>query len=137
MYHDGNTAIKHINPTCTSRFHHPCDNSQGISSYRENPTSFTRSSVDTQVSHMQALNLLQESQATVESIVRRLTPVKMVDQPMDQSGSSTAQTQAQPVTLVSFASTTQVRMDTVVPPTVSQVPPRSHLYGCPFCKSQV
>ena len=78
----------------------------------------------TQISHTQALNLLQESQAKVESIVRRLTPVKMVDQPMDQSGSSTAQTQAQPVTPVSFASTTQVRMDTVVPPTISQVPPQ-------------
>ena len=46
----------------------------------------------TQVSYMQALNLLQESQVTTESIVRRLTPVKMVDQPMDQSGSSTANT---------------------------------------------
>ena len=78
----------------------------------------------TQVSHTQALNILQESQPTAESIVRRPTPVKMVDQPMDQSGSSTAQTQAQPVTLVSFASTTQVRMDTVVPPTVSKVPPQ-------------
>ena len=77
----------------------------------------------TQVSHMQALNLLKESQVTMESIVRRPTPVKMVDQPMDQSGSSIAQTQAQPVTPVSFAFTTQVRMDTVVPPTVSQVPP--------------
>ena len=43
---------------------------------------------------------------------------------MDQSGSNTAQTQAQPVTPVSFASTTQVRMDTMVPPTVSQVPPQ-------------
>ena len=78
----------------------------------------------TQLSHMHALNLLQESQVTTESIVRRPTPVKMVDQPMDQSGSSTTQTQAQPVTSVSFASTTQVRMDTVVPPTVSQVPPQ-------------
>ena len=68
--------------------------------------------------------LLKESQATVESIVRRLTPVKMVDQPLDQPGSSTAQTAALLVILVSFASTTQVRMDTVVPPTVSQVPPQ-------------
>ena len=43
---------------------------------------------------------------------------------MDQSGSSPAQTQRQPVTPVSFVSTTQVRMDTVVPPTVSQVIPQ-------------
>ena len=50
--------------------------------------------------------------------------VKMVEQPMNQSDSSTAQTQRQPVTPVSFASTTQVRMDMVVPPTVSQVIPQ-------------
>ena len=43
---------------------------------------------------------------------------------MNQSGSSTAQTQRQPVTLVSFASTTQVRMDMVVPATVSQILPQ-------------
>ena len=51
-------------------------------------------------------------------------PVKMVEQLMDQSDSSTAQTQRQPVTPVSFVSTTQVRMDIVVPPTVSQVIPQ-------------
>ena len=51
-------------------------------------------------------------------------PVKIVEQPMDQSYSSTAQTQRQLVTLVSFVSTTQVRMDTVVPPPVSQVIPQ-------------
>ena len=50
--------------------------------------------------------------------------VKIVEQPMDKSDSSTAQTQRQPVTPVSFASTTQVRMDTVVPQTVSQVTPQ-------------
>ena len=137
MYHNGNAHIKHINPACTLRFHHPCDNSQGISSYRENPASFTRSSVDTGITYAGIKSTTRVTGYSMESIVRRPTPVKMVDQPMDQSGSSTAQTQAQPVTLVSFASTTQVRMDTVVPPTVSQVPPRSHLYGCPFCKSQV
>ena len=43
---------------------------------------------------------------------------------MDQSDSITAQTQRQSVTPVSFASTTQVRMDMVVPPTVSQVIPQ-------------
>ena len=45
--------------------------------------------------------------------------------------------QMQPVTLVSFVSTTQVRLDTTIPLPVSQVPPRSHLYGCPCHKSQV
>ena len=43
---------------------------------------------------------------------------------MDQSDSSTAWTQIQPVTPVTFAFTTQVRMDMVVPPTVSQVIPQ-------------
>ena len=78
----------------------------------------------TQVSHTQALNLLQDSQVTEESTVRKPMPVKIVEQLMDQSDSSTAQTQRQPVTPVSFASTTQVRMDMVVPPTVSQVIPQ-------------
>ena len=66
----------------------------------------------TQVSHTQALNLVQDSQVAEESTVRKPMPVKIVEQPMDQSDSSRAQTQRQPVTLVSFASTTQVRMDT-------------------------
>ena len=78
----------------------------------------------TQVSHTQALNLLQDSQVAEESTVRKPMPVKIVEQLMDQSDSSTAQTQRQPVTLVSFASTTQVRMDIVVPLTVSQVIPQ-------------
>ena len=78
----------------------------------------------TQVLHTQALNLLQDSQVAEESTVRKPMLVKIVEQPMDQSDSSTAQTQRHPVTLVSFVSTTQVRMDTVVPPTVSQVIPQ-------------
>ena len=86
----------------------------------------------TQVSHMQAFNLLQDSQVAVESTVRKLMMVKTVDQPMDQSGSSTVQTQIQPVTLVSFASTKQVRMDTVVPPTVSQTLPQVPPVWVPF-----
>ena len=69
----------------------------------------------TQVSHTQALNQLQDTQVAEESTVRKPTVVKIVEQLMDQSDSSTAQTQRQPVTLVSFLSTTQVRMDTVVP----------------------
>ena len=123
MYHDRNTTSNTstlpapqgpITPVTMAKAFHPIEKTLPVSPGAQS----------TQVSHTQALNLLQESQATVESIVRRPTPVKMVDQPMDQSGSSTAQTQAQPVTLVSFASNTQVRMDTVVPPTVSQVPPQ-------------
>ena len=75
----------------------------------------------TQVSQTQALNLLQDTQVTEEFTIRKPMPVKIVEQPMDQSA---VQTQRQPVTLVSFASTTQFRMDTVVPPTVSRVIPQ-------------
>ena len=78
----------------------------------------------TQVLHTQALNLLQDSQVTEESTVRKPMLVKIAEQLMDQSDSSKAQTQRQPVTPVSFASTTQVRMDIVVPSTVSQVIPQ-------------
>ena len=109
--------VKHINPAYTSRFHHPYDKAKTFYPIEKTPPVSPEAQL-TQVSHMQALNLLQDSQVAV---------VMIVDQPMDQSGSSTAQTQIQPVTLVTFASTTQVRMDTVVPLTVSQtlsqVPP--------------
>ena len=43
---------------------------------------------------------------------------------MAQPGSSASLTQEQHVTPVSFASTTQVKMDTAIPPPVSQVPPQ-------------
>ena len=77
----------------------------------------------TQVSHTQALNLL-ESQVPMETIVWKLTPVNLVDQSVAQPSSSISLTQEQPVTLVSFVSTTQVRMDTVVHPPVSQMSPQ-------------
>ena len=41
--------------------------------------------------------------------------MRIVDQPVDKSESSAGQTPNQPVTPVSFASTTQVRMDIAVP----------------------
>ena len=68
----------------------------------------------TQVSHTQALNLLQDSQVAEESTVRKPMLVKIVEQLMDQSDSSTAQTQRQPVTPVSFASTTQWSLQLLV-----------------------
>ena len=87
----------------------------------------------TQVLHMQALNLLQDLQVAEESTVRKPMLVKILDQPMDQSGSSTAPTQRQPVTPVSFASTTQVKMDMVVPPTIkSDTTPGLSCMGTPF-----
>ena len=63
----------------------------------------------TQVSHTQALDSLQGSQGTSGSIIRKPTPVKIIEQPMDNSESSAEHTQYQTVTPVSFASTTQDR----------------------------
>ena len=123
MYHDGNIASNtstlptprgSITPVTMAKAFHPIEKMSSVSPGAQL----------TQVSHTQALNLLQDSQVTEESTVRKPTPVKIVEQPMDQSDSSRAQTQIQPVTPVSFASTTQVRMDTVILPTVSQVTPQ-------------
>ena len=68
----------------------------------------------------QTLNLLHKSLSTSRSIIRRPTPMRIVDQPVEKSESSAEQTQDQPVTPVSFASTTQVRMDIAVPSPVCQ-----------------
>ena len=123
MYHNGyamsNTSTPptsrgSIPPVTMAKAFHPIEKMLPVSPRAQS----------TQVLHTQALNLLQDSQVAEESTVRKPMLVKLVEQPMDQSDSSTAQTQRQPVTLVSFASTTQVRMDTVVPPTVSQVIPQ-------------
>ena len=122
MYHDWNTASNmltlptprgSITPVTTAKAFHPIEKMLPVSPEAQL----------TQVLHTQALNLLQDSQVAEESTVRKPMPVKIVEQPMDQSDSSTAQTQRQPVTPVSFVSTTQVMMDMVVPPTVIQVIP--------------
>ena len=72
---------------------------------------------------MQALNLLK-LQSITGSIVWKLMPVNVTDQPVVQPSSNTPPVQEKPVTPVSFASSTQVRMDTAIPPPVSQVPPQ-------------
>ena len=105
MYHDRNTVSNVLTLPAPPGSITPMTTAKAFCPIEKTPPVSTGAQL-AQVSHMQALNLLQESQATAESIVRRLTPVKMVDQPVDQSGSSTAQTQAQPVTPVSFVSTT-------------------------------
>ena len=78
----------------------------------------------TQVSHTQALNSLQSSQGTSGPIIRRPTPVRTIEQPTDNSKSSAEHTQNQPVTPVSFVSTTQDRVDIAVPPPVGQGVPQ-------------
>ena len=121
MYHDGNTTSNMSTPPTPRGSITPVTMAKAFCPIEKmSPVSGAQS---TQVSHTQALNLLQDSQVAEESTVRKPMPVNIVEQPMDQSDSSTAQTQIQPVTPVSFASTTQVRMGMVVPPTVSQVIP--------------
>ena len=78
----------------------------------------------TQVSHSQVLNLLHKSPSASGSIIRRPTPVRIVGQPVDKSESSAGQTQNQPVTPVSFAPTTQIRMDITIPLPVGQGVPQ-------------
>ena len=81
-------------------------------------------STATSVQTTQALNLLHKSLSTSRSIIRRPTPVRIVDQPVDKSEFSAKQTQNQPVMPVSFVSSTQVRTDTAVPSPVGQGVPQ-------------
>ena len=89
MHHNGNTTSNtstppipkgSITPVATAKAFHPTEKMPPIS-----PRAHL-----TQVSHTQALNLLQDSQVAEESTVRKPTPVKIVEQLMDQSDSSTA-----------------------------------------------
>ena len=122
MYQDGDTTSNTLilpalqgttTPVITASEFHPIGVTPPV----------TQAAQSAQVSQTQALNLL-ESQAMTGSIVQKLTPMNLTDQCMAQPGSSTSLTQEQPVTPVSFASTTQVRTDTAVPPPVSQIPPQ-------------
>ena len=122
MYQDGNTASNTLTPPMPQGSITPVTMAKGFHPIGRTPPVSPATQL-TQVSHTQALNLL-ESQVATETIVQKLTPVNLVDQSMAQPSSSTSLTQEQPVKLVSFASTTQIRMDTVVHPPVSQMPPQ-------------
>ena len=123
MYNDGNAMSNMSNPptpkgsitpeTMATTFH-PIEKMPHISPRAQS----------TQVSHTQAINILQGSPGTSGPIIRRPTPVKTIEQPIDNSESSAKHTQNQPVTLVSFVSTTQDRVDIAVPPPVGQGVPQ-------------
>ena len=83
----------------------------------------TQAAQSTQVSHMQALNLL-ESQSVTGSVIRKPTPVNVTDPNTAQVSSNAPPTQQKPVTPVSFACTTQVQMDTAVLHPVSKASPQ-------------
>ena len=108
MYNDGNTTSNtsnlptpkgSITPETTATAFHPIEKMPCISPRAQS----------TRVSHTQALNSLQGSQGTSGPTIRRPTPVRTIEQPTDNSKSSAEHAQKQPVTPLSFASTTQDR----------------------------
>ena len=91
MYHDGNAMSNMLTPPTPRGSITPVAMVKAFHSIEKMPPISPRAQ-STQVSHTQALNLLQNSQVTEESTVRKPTPVKIVEQLMDRSDSSTAQT---------------------------------------------
>ena len=122
MYQDGNTASNTLTPPAPQDITTPVTMTLGFHPIGGTPLVMQAAQL-TQVSHTQALNML-ESQSVTGSIVQKLTLVHMTNQCMYQPSSSAALTQEQPVTPVSFVSTTQVRMDTAVLLPASEVPPQ-------------
>ena len=123
MYNDGNAASNMSNPPTPKGSITPETMATAFHPIEKMPCISLRAQ-STQVSHTQALNSLQGSQGTSGPIIRRPTPVKTVGQPTDNSESSAEHTQNQHVTLVSFVSTTQERVDIAVPPSVGQGVPQ-------------
>ena len=77
----------------------------------------------TQVSHSQAMNIL-DSQSSTGQAIHQPTPISIVDPGTSASNSNQAMPQVQPSGMpVSFASTTQVRSDILAPPTVNTIVP--------------
>ena len=110
MYHVGSATSNMLNLPTPRGSTTPVTMATAFCSIEKMPPTLTGAQL-TQVSHSQVLNLLQNSQSTSGSLIRRPTPMRIVEQPVDKSESSAEQTQNQHVTPVSFASTTQVRMD--------------------------
>ena len=121
MYQDGSTASNMSTPPVPQGSTTPVTMDSGFHPIGETP--LAQAAQSTQVSHTQALNML-ESQSMAGSIVWKLTPIHMADQCVVQHGSSADLTQGQPVIPVSFASTTQVRLDTAIPLPAGSVLPQ-------------
>ena len=118
MYHDGIVTLNTLKLPTPRGSTTPVTMATAFHLIEKMPSTLTGAQT------MQALNLLHKSLSTSGSIIRRPTPVRIVDQPVDKSESSAEQTQNQPVTPVSFASTTQVRTDIAVPSPVGQGVPQ-------------
>ena len=123
MYHDGNATSNMLNPSTPRGSTTPVTMATAFCPVEKTPPTLTEAQ-SMQVSHSQVLNLLQNSQSTSGSLIGRPTPMRIVEQPVDKSESSAEQTKNQPVTPVSFVSTTQVRMDIAVPSCVGQGVPQ-------------
>ena len=123
MYHDGNAMSNTSNLPTPRGSTTPVTMATAFCPIEKTPPTSTGAQ-STQVSHSQVLNLLHKSPRSSGSIIGRPTPMRIVDQPVDKSESSAGQTPNQPVTPVSFASTTQVRMDIAVPSPVGQGVPQ-------------
>ena len=92
MYLDGNATSNTLTPPTPRGSITPVTMAKAFHPIEKMPPVLPGAQL-TQVSHTQALNLLQDSQVAEESTVRKPTPVNIVEQPMDQSDSSAAQTQ--------------------------------------------
>ena len=118
MYHDRTTMSNTLKPPTPRGSTTPVTMATAFHPIEKMP------STSTEAQTMQALNLLHKSPSTSGSIIRGPTPMRIVDLPVDKSESSAEQTQNQPVIPVSFVSTTQVRMDIVIPSPVDQGVPQ-------------
>ena len=99
------------------------------------PSSSVQVSSSPQVTHTQGMALL-ETQSTEETTLHRPTPMHIMDPAV------TAVTSAKTIpcvqltnTPVSFASTTQVRMDVPIPPTVNSVAPSTSIEPVPILQN--
>ena len=99
------------------------------------PSSSVQVSSSPQVTHTQGMALL-ETQSTQEMTLHRPTPMHIMDPAV------TAITSAKTIlcvqltnTPVSFASTTQVRMDVPIPPTVNSVAPSTSMEPVPILQN--
>ena len=132
MYKDGN-ASSPPSPQCTpSATGTQVDQSVGVRPIEKTPPT-NQASGSTQISHSQAMNLL-DSQGSTGQAIHWPTPISIVDQGMLTNNTNEATPQQQPCGMpVSFVSMTQVRSDIIALPTVNTVVPLAPAArGTPF-----
>ena len=87
MYHDGNAMSNTLNPPTPRGSMTPVTMATAFDPREKMPPTSTGAKL-MQVSHSQVLSLLHKSPNTSGSIVRRPTPMRIVDQPVDKSKSA-------------------------------------------------